>query len=326
MPRASGASAHGRPGTSGCQRAKTRGCECGCNGLLHQSDLLRAALTGSGSAGGYDKVLSDVYGSVFTSLKAPPGRTDVVRGNAWRTPPTDGMIERRIVDVTVRDVLARVHGLPAAAKTDWLSYYEDITLQGLGAWPVFATALTAIVGSATNPYSGYLWASMLAAVEAAGPPYTGAAVEAMITAARPTAASLVNRPATPTTAPPTPPLSLFACVQNPRARSGKSLQEIRELTFSAAITLCSNSVATPVTAQPPSDAQTVRQLVGAVTSADLWKHPVAVRYLLLPLVGHLRSVHGMTFSLDKTPEHPALLVEDLINEYLRDNWDVGGAW
>ena len=55
-----------------CQRALTKGCDCRCRGMLHQRNILIAAIESRGSVSMFDDEVTNLYGSAFTLLSSDP--------------------------------------------------------------------------------------------------------------------------------------------------------------------------------------------------------------------------------------------------------------
>ncbi|KNX35877.1 hypothetical protein [Luteipulveratus halotolerans] len=219
--------------------------------------------------------LTKLYGSSFTTVSGDPSAGEQPR-RKW-VPITSGAStkqqrsqeEQRIVDVTLRDVLARTYDLPPAAKAGWADLADALTLVP-DRWEVVTDRIKSIAGP-HDEQSGYFWSSMLTATAGAGLRRGPGG-----SSAPPSAAAIVGvamrRGGT------------YHRVQTPRARSGNRLQAINELSFPSVIDLAAEEVhrALLVTGLPPAHARHVVMLVGATVSADLWHHPAAVRGTLIP--------------------------------------------
>jgi hypothetical protein len=274
--------------------------------MMHQAEVLAAAFRSKGTVGAFSSELDRLYGSAFAGL------TDVPRSHQRTRRPWDpaaqsgkraSQDEQRIVDVTVRDALQIVHGLPVATKSGWEAFADDLTLRA--SWYGVASAIRRRNGR-PDRQSGYFWASMLAATAATLP----------LSSAQPTtpSAAVIRQAATDVR---------FQAVRHPRANSGRTVQVIREMGDAVSVRQAADAlVSALVTHAGTPSHDIVFFLVGAVISADLWRHPVAVRYLLIPAVSRLRLLSGRSFSLDSTAQP----VEDLIWRHLGHQWDQRGAW
>lgn len=297
-----------------CQSATQPGCDCRCDGIMHQRDILIAAFQSRGTPVQFDVELTRLFGSAFTMISADPGGAERTR-RKWEpiasagTGKRSSQSEQRIVDVTLRDLLRIVHSLPLHHKVGWSNFLHALTLQA--SWQ----GIVAQVHSAAGPHdeqSGYFWASMLAATSGAVGP-TSAAMPA------------TALPASAISAFPSFATTEFEHARHPRARSGKRVQTIKEMASFQAVRIAAGPIATAWVASglPQHDKLTVLAVVGAALSADLWRHPAAVRHLLIVAVRQLRAMQpGIHFSLDSPPR----LVETIINDELGKKWRDGGVW
>ena len=69
-------------------------------------------------------------------------------------------MEQRFVDVTLRDVLQKVHAIAEVSKGGWFDLVEGLTAKK--DWEDLAARLSAWTGD-PHDGSGYFWSSMLAA-------------------------------------------------------------------------------------------------------------------------------------------------------------------
>ena len=219
-------------------------------------------------------------------------------------------MEQRIVDVTLRDVLAKVQALNATTKTGWLAFVDDLSLWS-GGWERLADWLDTLLGG-TDSRSGYLWSATLAAAMATG----------VVTPSDPRITTEVRHVPAGHSHP------VLSRIQTPRARSGKNLQVISEIADPRVLAQPSSAGAVEIgrvfggSALPWATQRFLCRLVGAVVSTDLWRHPGAVKHHLLPVVADLRAIHGAQFSLDT----PSCTVESLIDDYLGSQWRDAGVW
>lgn len=316
-----------KPHVSSCERATKWKCVCGCYSLLHQCDLLDAVLaplpaTKNGHTVGRE--IESLYGSAFRDLLDPHSGQHARR--KWvnlSTPPgtkqAASQIEQRILDVTLNDVLTLAHR--EYRSSNWLRLGN--ALRAKQNWRGVASSLKASMAAATvvsaDRTRGYFWSSMLAATIAAGdtagawPPLTQQIVAAAQTAPN-------GAPGTVDTITGEP---VFARVLYPRTQRPNVIAELGvPTTVGIAANVISGALST--TAVPPHEARFVVQLVGVTVSPDLWDHPAAVRYLLLPAVNYLRQ-KGRAFSLDGHAAGSPRFVEDLIRDEVAAKWNSYGG-
>lgn len=294
-----------------CQRATLQGCDCPCSGMMHQSDILIAAFTSVKKPKKFNRELTKLFGSPFRTISADPVTGESVRRKNWKpvasasSQQQNSQSEQRIVDVAVGDVLRIVHAIPLSSKIGWVALLEDLTCQTT--WNNVTNQVRAFSG-AHDEASGFFWSSALAAT-------FGAGVKAR-PAPAPSAADILGFPATQST--------VFDEARYPRARSGNTVKTIKEMAHPLAFAVAAGTLATALSNSAVSvrEKLVVVAVVGAVTSADLWRHPAAVRYLLLPAIRILRRDYGGTFSLD----NQARLTEQIIRDELEQKWRDGGVW
>lgn len=298
-----------------CEHAITEGCDCPCSGMLHQRDILIAAIQSRKTASAFDDETTKLYGSAFALLSTDPvvlhptGKDERSRRqwesvNSATATKARSQAEQRAVDTAVGEILRTVHGLPATQKTGWLPLMNQLTPK-VG-WDAVANQIRSAAGP-HDEASGYFWASMLAA--------TMIALNRNIT--NPTAADILSYRSHST--------SVFDQVRYPRGRSGNSIKTIKEMNIPAARQTAAVIIAAALSsasALTRREKMLVTALTGAVVSADLWRHPSGVRNLLLPALRLLRRGYGASFSLDS----PSRRTEKLITEELGDQWRIRGVW
>lgn len=294
-----------------CQSATQPGCRCPCSGIMHQRDILVAAISGpSGELTNFNHELTKLFGSAFTRLDCDPiGDESVRRSSSWRSFAVVGkakkksQVEQRVVDVTLRDILAIVYALEPAEKVGWVDFLDSITLTQ--SWPKTMAEIQKEVGPPDN-HSGYFWASMLAATVGLS---TGQSAV--------TDSNISSFPDAVKTR--------FDQVRFPRARSGNSVKVIKEMANKTVRGIAAGEIAKAWSASTLPDDQKllVMAVAGSALSADLWRHPAAVRYLLTPAAVSLRTFStGRAFSL----EQRSMLIEDVIYAELGQKWRGGRAW
>lgn len=292
-----------------CERASKDGCTCSCRGMMHQNNILIAAMESAGTASSFRSELDELFGSAFTNVTSAPSAGQRVRRGTWdaharpSSARESSQVEKRVVDVTLGDVLANVHGLniPSTTRQKW-STLVDLLTGSSSHWETMSAQVQAVCGK-PNSRSGYFWASMLAA-----------ASDAIATQSGSLTATQIGAAVSPT----------FRNVRHPRARSGRVVQPIDELGSPAIIQAAGRCIASALAAVPmtATEARLVVSVTGAAVSADLWRHPVAVKHLLLPAVSSLRTTYNQQFSLDG----PGLTAENVIAQELGNKWSTRNAW
>lgn len=295
---------------AGCEKARKEGCVCECRGMMHQSDIIRAVLgTKAHPTNKLNQSLVNLFGSPFTTLSMNPGPNQRPRRD-WQpianasSQKTASQIEQRIVDVTLHDVLRIVGALPPTSKNGWLNLADDI--MGRATWSAISAQIENVAGR-HNANSGYFWASILAAaaghMRSMNPKLTPTDIQ-----------TFINTSGSP-----------FHESRYPRARRGNTVRTVREFGSAKAVSIAASVVSQAISKHggvTPSNVL-VTTVVGSAISADLWRHPVAVRYLLLPAIDELRNLTGSNiFSLDSTTHK----VEDHIERHLSSKWRNLGAW
>ncbi|MCM1011784.1 hypothetical protein [Brevibacterium sp. XM4083] len=294
---------------SSCERAASPDCYCMCDGMMHQRDVLIAAFESRGTPADFDRELTRLFGSPFTTLSMDPVPPDRDRRDNWEpmasasTAKKRSQVEQRVVDVALRDLLRIVHAMPPHSKPGWSSLLNALTIQA--SWGSIVTQIAAIAGP-HDEVSGYFWGSMLAA--ASGAQTLGSSVSPADIGSFPGSVSTV-----------------FDQARHPRANAGNTVKMIKEMTYPNAVSVAAKPVAsawstTTVTAREKG---TVLAIVGSAVSPDLWHHPAAVRYLLLPAVSGIRAlVPSASFSLDSAIQ----TAEDAIRTELAEKWRDRGVW
>ena len=302
----------------GCEQAKKPGCICGCHGASHQSTVLREAVRTANdvperdrkhplSKDEFEELLTTVFGEKFTSLDAPTG--DQAPRRKWNPEAKTGgqrsQREQRIVDVTLRDVLATTFDLPDKAKQSWLTVLDALTLKT--GWEKFAAQLDDL-GLKTTPQSGYFWSALLAALSAAAPRIkltefhpdisdsedVADAICRVITDRKSHANSDI------------PEFNVFGMCCMPRDSKPKPILETAhpEAVLIGADLIGQAASLAADHGLTQGEFLLLTQIVGSAVSADLWHQPASVRYLLIPAVAGLRVAAGqhraddLRFSLD----------------------------
>lgn len=386
-----------------CEEAKGTDCTCGCVGALHRSWILRVAVVGRNldneppdtelwPATKFDRELTDIFGSAFNSVTAPLGPSEQVRasrrtkGNGgWPTvagvKPAVHQVEKRVVDVALRELLRNVFALGLEAKPRWIQAVNALTLKKpegqhlvlagkLGDLPdpnSEGTKMSARLGAdRKRDKDSYFWSSMLAALcsdsttavrdeRTSGDrrevltavftevfdvlPVDGSVSEEQRAEHEQARAAAVSRLALAIQAATVD--EVFSAVRYPRKTELAQIAYMMtpgELGVAdpsvplAGVMAAAEQLAQAV--QNASDAGVsaadclfVARTIGAASSLDLWDHPAAVRYLLVPAITEVRQRHtesGTTakFSLDTVDED----IEFLIYTKLALPWHSGQNW
>lgn len=276
--------------------------------MMHQTDILTAAIDSVGTPAAFDTWLTELFGSAFTRLYADPVPPERAR-RKWESMATvktgqeRSQIEHRVVDVTLRDILRIIHSMPLHDKAGWRPFLDALTLRK--SWTTVSGSIGRIAGP-PDSQSGYFWASMLAAT--AGLAMSGAPITATGIATFPAGVSTV-----------------FDQTRYPRANSGATVKGIKEMTVQQAVNIAAREIdaAWHSSTLPIKERTLVLEAAGSALSADLHRHPAAVRYLLAPAVSSLRTlVPVATLSLDQ----PAQPVEGTIYDELGMKWHLRNVW
>ncbi|SLG78273.1 Uncharacterised protein [Mycobacteroides abscessus subsp. massiliense] len=345
---------------SACEKAETPGCECGCHGASHQSNVLREAVRTKDDVptrdrkepltnAEFDDLLTEVFGQQFNDLDDPvlgdatrrKWDPDAKTGGKW------SRREQRIVDVTLRDVLAFTFALPDPAKRSWLTVLNALTLKDK--WMELGAELDRL-GLEKNAQSGYFWSALLAALshaasqiaftEFSGTESVANAIHRVITQGKDIAKQDVPR------------YDVFGLWCYPRQKQSP----IAEINHPEAVRVGAELIADAAALAVDKGLNQHQfailvQIVGSAVSADLWHQPASVRYLLIPAVTNLRalarahdipdrfSLDGLTPDTDDSkkppkdsPDEPALpgttegTVEHLIAEELGTRWRTRQHW
>lgn len=314
-----------------CESATEPTCECSCLSLLHQCDVLDAALQPRRPArADMPSTLRALFGSAFIDF-SDPGPTQSTR-REWTllsTPPaaakTESQREQRAVDVCLHDVLARVHTV-APTNGQWLALGNQ--LRARTQWRQVAASVDAAMAASATTTSkrarGYFWSSMLACAAALLDAGMNAPSAAQITSVA------MRRPyVSPGTVDPLPAgVPWTARVAYPRR---KVAEVIHEATVPAAVDAAAQVISDALRSSrlPPIEQLVVTGTVGIAICPDLWQSPAATHYLLIPTLRTLRNHYGATHSLDNYPR-PGDTAENLIEQILGEKWASwrgrGGLW
>lgn len=298
---------------AGCEEATELSCKCHCRGMLHQNSILEAAISSTPFSGGFCATLTEVFGSEFTHLSTPPSSVQQARkGRGWNSlalpAKQKSQVEQRIVDVTLHDLLEITHSLRTIQKRGWLNLLNDLTDNS---YQSLKTSMPSH-GSSTSR-DGYFWASILALVSAAFP--TNGSLSSLNNSSHQNVLSRLNLSSGSSY-----PCYPYSLICFPRGRSGRSLKQIPAMASQSlvndAIDAVLNAWKSSNSIHPASDKMFVLCLTGSATSADLWRHPSAVKHLLRRAVELVRSRYSASFSLDG----PSGKVEDIIDIHLGNEW------
>jgi hypothetical protein len=272
---------------SACERARFSNCNCYCHGAGHQLDLLMRAVscTDSGENNMTQLLsdLSDVYGGFHGDLRdgdTPSRRSvpdDLAQMNLDRGRGAT-WAEGLLLDEALHSAFIDM------ARASVLLSDAERTARLVFVKNLAEGALR-IVGrdvDAHNISDGHLWCSILA--------------ESM--ASLPAAASA-------------PPPTTFGRICYPRMRAARGPQAL-PIVRTPGFTYVSEAVS--ASALPAKE--NIMRLMGAASCPDLWHHPAAVRYSLLPFV---------TASSWPPPETTTIAVQPGIN-VLEARWEKRRNW
>jgi len=316
-----------------CQNAKSVGCSCtSCYGILHQNDILRKVVDPHAHSGmntnsaqtTIASLLTLIYGTRFNTLGDPPSsqKNERCRGKKqWKTYQyTNGVsqfshdqlkrgmqsqVEKRLVDVTLHDLLYFTSNAanPGKRSGSWLNFVDDLTRNAHNAIPSMRPVNSAV----KDTTSGYFWASMLAL-------FANVLASSNFPSILPQSFSFTQV---------IPSQFKVACY--PRGKKSR-IKNIVAMNNALVINKSSAEIikAWNVSNLPVNERKFILYLTGATVSADLWRHPAAVKYLLLPAIDSARLLFGQQFSLDSASKNNRVDLE--IEDRLGKNWGVSGYW
>jgi hypothetical protein len=273
---------------SACERARLSTCNCFCHGAGHQHDLLKRAVScttvGENNLAQLLADLQDIYGGFRSGLRdgSTPSRRKVPDDLAQM-----GLDRGRgatWVETLLLDEALHAAFVEVARSSVMLT---DLQRAERRTFVVeLAEGALRIVGGdvdAHNISDGHLWCSVLAESNSAS------------------------------SSPPAAPLSSpYGRIAYPRSRSvriPRDLAAVRARGFA--------HVQSVHRAHRPSSAvDDIVRLMGAASCPDLWHHPAAVRYSLLPFVS----------SSSWPPANSTTLARSQRFDVLEDRWQERGNW
>ena len=297
---------------AGCEMAKFTSCKCHCRGVLHQRSILEAAVNSSyPSNAAFCAELTKLFGHQFTQLSSAPSGQLATRRH-WSSSASSArqktQIEQRIVDVTLHDLLEITHSLHTTGKRGWLNLLNDLTDKS---YQSLKTGMPS--HGSSNSSDGHFWASILAMVSAAFP--TSGSLSSLNNSSHRHVLSRLNLSFGSSY-----PCYPYSLICFPRGRSRRNLKQIPAMASQSlvndAIDAVLNAWKSSNSIHPASDKMFVLCLTGSATSADLWRHPSAVKHLLRRAVELARNRYAASFSLDGTSGN----VENIIDIYLGNEW------
>lgn len=322
-----------------CEKAGYPDCECNkCYGMLHQYDILRQVVSANSCGSTLQGLLNDLFGLRFDTLEGPPNSVKDCRRRKWDTythqngsvhsglpAGMKSQVEQRIVDVTLHDLLFFTAST-SVSKMHWIDFLEAITkipqeLPQNGNGSSIAETLNSDPDDRTN---GYFWSSILAMMSSHISSHRGCSIDSQVSRDsvlrryRSVEQNSYN-------------FSPFNMACYPRGKSGSSLKRINMLDDVQNVCRSIDYISQVWNGFRrklfPLERHFVLCLTGVAVSPDLWRHPQAVKHLLLPCIDMLRNDvlgSGLSFSLDADSQ--ANRVEYEINDRLARTWKTGSYW
>lgn len=316
-----------------CQNAKSAGCSCtSCYGILHQNDILRKVVAPHAHSGmntnsaqsTIASLLTLIYGTRFNTLGDPPSsqKNERCRGKKqWKTYQyingvsqfshdqlkrgMQSQVEKRLVDVTLHDLLYFTSNAvnPGKRSGSWLNFVDDLTRNAHNAIPSMRPANSAV----KDTTSGYFWASMLAL-------FANELASYSFPNHLPSSFSFTQVIS-----------SQFKVSCYPRGTKSR-IKNVVAMSNMSAISNSSKEIIKAWNASRLSidEKRFILYLTGATVSADLWRHPAAVKHLLLPAIDLTRLLFGHHFSLDSVSKNNRVDLE--VEDRLGKNWGLSGYW
>ena len=311
-----------------CQNAKSAGCSCtSCYGILHQNDILRKVVDPHAHSGmntnsaqsTIASLLTLIYGTRFNTLGDPPSsqKNERCRGKKqWKTYQyingvsqfSHDQLKRGMqsqVDVTLHDLLYFTSNAvnPGKRSGSWLNFVDDLTRNAHNAIPSMRPANSAV----KDTTSGYFWASMLAL-------FANELASYSFPNHLPSSFSFTQVIS-----------SQFKVSCYPRGTKSR-IKNVVAMSNMSAISNSSKEIIKAWNASRLSidEKRFILYLTGATVSADLWRHPAAVKHLLLPAIDLTRLLFGHHFSLDSVSKNNRVDLE--VEDRLGKNWGLSGYW
>lgn len=258
---------------SACERARLSDCNCFCHGAGHQLDLLKRAVSckpddePSSDKNTLQQLLLDLEG-VYGGFHSSPRDADTP---SRRTPPEDlaqidlnrgrgaSWLEKLVLDEALHEAFVGVANTSATMTVDERNLRKQFVVR-------LSEGALRIVGGdveAHNIADGHLWCSVLAE----------ALDDASSDEADDSVASKYGRIAYP---------------RSGQRRLPLRLQSVREAGGSHVRSVLRDMASVP-------EAGRILLLMGAATCPDLWHHPAAVRFALVPFLPEPgRAVGGLS--------------------------------
>lgn len=273
-----------------CESARLSSCNCFCHGAGHQLDLIKRAVSCTASGvNNIGQLLSDldgIYGGFHSGLRdaATPTRRKVpddlpqIDLNQRRGAT---WVETLLVDEAVHAAFVTVARTSVSLSDAERASRQDFVIQ------LAEGALRAVGGDVEshNICDGHLWCSVLAETN------------------DPSSASSTLSVAQAS------PYGRIAYPRSRQARIPRALATVRAGGVAHARALVASSASVPGLAD-------IIHLVGSATCPDLWHHPAAVRYSLIPFVANSGWAPSGTTSLATQSQL----------QVLEQRWDKRGNW
>lgn len=237
-------------------------------------------------------------------------------GSQCKKQRKNSQIKQRLVDVSLRDILRwAFESLPKTFKRETI-WKISTAIRGGEKWRYVAKQLANKTEPSSGNMSEYFWATLLAATaKTISHPLNESTIQSTTELANSIAFTINNN------------LEVFSTIRYPRGRTGNQVHTIKEILNQESVKYAASIIAQGIIhyMQSIDDVLFAIELTGVVISPDLWRHPSAVHYLLIPLMKTVRKSNG-SFSLDKATDANNPKAEEEINERLGKNWQKTNAW
>jgi hypothetical protein len=273
-----------------CERARLSSCNCFCHGAGHQHDLIKRAVSctssGVNNIGQLQDDLHGIYGGFHSDLRDSSSASrrrvpeDLTQLDLNRGRGAT-WVETLTVDEALHAAFVGVARISVASSDSDRERRKEFVIQ-------LAEGALRVVGGDVESHNicdGHLWCSVLAEANAA--------IEQNSTLG----SAQVS------------PYGRIAYPRNRQARIPRALASVRADGLDHARSLIASSSSLP-------GINEIVKLVGAATCPDLWHHPAAVRYSLVPFIDSSWWVPANTTTLAIRSQL----------DVLKQRWDMRGHW